>query len=253
MIRLVLCLCLLLISPSTVRAERLLTGLSHDTVEITSSFSGERITLFGNIVPGVGEQPGVAEGPFQVVIVVVGPTQDRVTRKMTRQFGIWLNTAEVVFHDFPSFLRVMSSDRLRSVADLTSLSENFILPEAYTLAPNQAGAIQTLAFGRELVRLMAAESLLGIEENGVNFLSDTVYSAQLRLPAGVPPGRYVAQTFVFKDGKIVARKASGFSVRKMGFERFVSQSSTQFPLLYGLVCVVLALFTGWLGGVIFKR
>ncbi|MCY1556465.1 hypothetical protein D9M68_932190 [compost metagenome] len=27
----------------------------------------------------------------------------------------------------------------------------------------------------------------------------------------------------------------------------------QFPMLFGLACVVLALFTGWLGGGVFKR
>jgi len=58
---------------------------------------------------------------------------------------------------------------------------------------------------------------------------------------------------VFKNGEIIARKSEGFAVRKIGFERFLAQSSVQQPLLYGLVCVVLALFTGWLGGVLFKR
>jgi len=27
----------------------------------------------------------------------------------------------------------------------------------------------------------------------------------------------------------------------------------QQPLLYGVICVLLALFTGWLGGALFKR
>lgn len=27
----------------------------------------------------------------------------------------------------------------------------------------------------------------------------------------------------------------------------------QFPMLYGLACVVLALFTGWIGGGVFNR
>ena len=58
---------------------------------------------------------------------------------------------------------------------------------------------------------------------------------------------------MFKDGEIIARKSEGFSVRKIGFERFLALSAIQYPLLYGIVCVILALFTGWLGGVIFKR
>ena len=45
----------------------------------------------------------------------------------------------------------------------------------------------------------------------------------------------------------------GWAVQSIGFERFLALSAVQQPLLYGLVCVVLALFTGWLGGVLFKR
>ena len=65
-------------------------------------------------------------------------------------------------------------------------------------------------------------------------------------------GPYLAHTYVFKDG--AGRRAHrGFSVRKIGFERFLSSPAVQQPLLYGIVCVMLALFTGWLGGVVFKR
>ncbi|MNT64219.1 putative transmembrane protein (Alph_Pro_TM) [compost metagenome] len=58
---------------------------------------------------------------------------------------------------------------------------------------------------------------------------------------------------MFKDGEIIARKSEGFSVRKIGFERFLALSAVQQPLLYGVICVILALFTGWMGGVLFRR
>jgi hypothetical protein len=60
-------------------------------------------------------------------------------------------------------------------------------------------------------------------------------------------------TYVFQNGEIVARKSEGFAVRKMGFERFMALAAVQQPLAYGIICVILALFTGWLGGIIFKR
>jgi hypothetical protein len=42
-------------------------------------------------------------------------------------------------------------------------------------------------------------------------------------------------------------------VRKSGFENFVYVMSRQQPLLYGIACVLLALGTGWLAGVVFRR
>ncbi len=234
-------------------AARLISGISNDSVEITSSFDGERLTFYGTIAPDVGASERTVSGPFQVVIVILGPTQDRVARRMTNNFGIWLNTEQVQFRRFPSYFHVLSSRRLLDIADIALLNANYILPESHAMVPNPAGFLRTLNFGRELIRLMSEEGLFGVQENGVQFMSDTFYQAQLTLPSGAPPGPYIAQTYVFKDGQIIARKSEGFAVRKIGFERFLAQSATQFPLFYGLACVILALFTGWLGGIIFKR
>jgi Putative transmembrane protein (Alph_Pro_TM). len=253
MIRLLLALVLALAAAAPALAERLISTLSNDTIEITSSFDGERMTFYGNIAPEAGAEQRYVEGPFHVVVVVLGPTQDRVARQKSHHFGIWLNTDEVVFRRFPSYFHVLSSGRLRDITDFGTLTGNFILPEAHAMVPNEAGLMKTLTFGRELIRLMTQEGLFGVQETGVNFLSETFYSAQLILPSNAPPGPYIAQTYVFKNGAIIARKSEGFAVRKIGFERFLAQSSTQYPLLYGLACVALALFTGWLGGVIFRR
>jgi uncharacterized protein (TIGR02186 family) len=247
------CLVLLAVLTLPARAERLISGISTDNVQVTSSFDGERLTFFGTIAPDAGSEQRYVDGPFQVVVVVLGPRQDRVAREKSNVFGIWLNTDQVEFPRFPSYFQVLSSSRLRDITNINTLATNFILPESHALAPNPAGWRKTLDFGHELIRLMSQEGLFGVQENGVQLLSDTFYSGQLTLPSHAPPGPYIAQTYVFKNGEVVARKSEGFAVRKIGFERFLAQSATQYPLLYGLACVVLALFTGWLGGVLFRR
>lgn len=253
MIRLAMAVMALLALVLPAQAERLISSLSNDTVEITSSFDGERMTFFGTIAPSTGSDRRYVEGPFQVVIAIIGPTQDRVAREKTNVFGVWLNTDEMRFRHFPSYFHVLSSSRLTDITDLTTLVTNFILPEAHATVPNESGWAKTLKFGRELIRLMTEQRLFGVQENGVNFMADSFYSAQLTLPSHAPPGPYLAQTYVFKNGEIIARRSEGFAVRKIGFERFVALSAQQQPLLYGLACVVLALFTGWLGGVLFRR
>jgi uncharacterized protein (TIGR02186 family) len=251
--RLAFVLLALVLTALPADAQRLVSGISNDTIQITSSFSGERLTFFGTIAPEAGSAEKTVTGPFDVVVVILGPTQDRVAREKTNNFGIWLNTEQVEFKRFPSYFHVLSSRRLLEIADINLLNENFILPEAHAMIPNTAGFMKTLVFGRELIRLMSEDGLFGVQENGVQFLSDTFYSAQLTLPSSAPPGPYIAQTYLFKDGQIVARKSEGFAVRKIDFERFLAQSATQYPLFYGLACVALALFTGWLGGVLFRR
>lgn len=253
MIRLLALLAMFLALVTPAYAVRLVSSLSNDTIEITSSFSGERLTFYGSIEPDAGSEQKFVDGPFHVVVVIVGPTQDRVAREKTHILGMWLNTDQVKFKAFPSYFHVLSSTKLRDITDITTLTTNFILPESHALVPNEAGWWKTMVFGRELIRLMTEEHLFGVQENGVNFLSNTFYTAQLTLPSNATPGPYIAQTYVFKNGEIVARKSEGFAVRKIGFERYLAQSATQYPLFYGLACVVLALFTGWLGGVLFRR
>ena len=253
MTRLIALLVFLLALAVPAQAERLVSQLSNDTVEITSSFDGERMSFFGTIAPDAGSSQKYVDGPFHVVVVVLGPTQNRVARQKTNFLGIWLNSDQVEFSNFPSYFHVLSSGRLTDITDIATLTTNFILPESHTLAADGADWWKGAIFGRQLVRLMTEEGLFGVQENGVNFLAENFYSARLTLPSNAPPGPYIALTYVFKNGAIIARKSEGFAVRKIGFERFLALSAVQQPLLYGLVCVILALFTGWLGGVIFRR
>ena len=238
---------------SSARAERLVVVLSNETVQVTSSFAGETLSIFGNIEPDTGGPERFVEGPYHVIVVIRGPTIDRVAREKTNVLGVWINTQQVVFEDFPSYFKVISSGSLESITDPATLAVESILPEAQAQFSEEAGWWDSAIFGRELVRLMTEKGHYGLNEGGINFASNTVFSARLTLPSDTPPGPYLAHIYVFKDGQIVAKRVEGFGVRKIGFERFLGTSAVQYPLLYGLASVLLALFTGWLGGVVFKR
>lgn len=233
--------------------ERLVSSVSRPEVSITSSFQGETLTFFGNVEPEAGAAVPFVEGPYHIVIVVTGPLQDRVARRKSNVFGIWLNTRQVEFEAFPSYFHVLSDIALESITDAVTLAQLQIMPEQQARQAARAGWWDSLVFGEELVRLMNEDGHFGINPQGVLFRSDTFYSAQIALPSDVPPGPYLAHTYLFKDGVVVTERSEGFSVRKSGFERFLGLAAVQQPLLYGICAVVLALFTGWLGGVVFRR
>ncbi len=234
-------------------AEQLVSQVSSEEVAITSSFAGQTLTLFGSIEPEAGSEQRYVEGPYHVVITVTGPLQKRVARKMTNQFGIWINTEQAVYEEFPSFYQVLSDSKLDLITNPITLAENAIPLDSPAIGKTDAPYPQSQLFRAELVKLMQRKEQFKLNEQGVIFRSDTFYFAQVALPSDAPPGPYLAHTYLFKDGQIIAEKSNGFSVRKIGFERFLGLASRQQPLLYGIVCVVLALFTGWLGGVVFRR
>lgn len=234
-------------------AERLVSQVSQSEVSITSSFAGATLTLFGSIEPESGAAQRFVEGPYNVIITVTGPLQRRVARRKTNQFGIWINTEQAEFDVFPSFYQVLSDTRLSDITNIITLSENRIPLDMQPIADPAYFSVDQQAFGPPLVRLMEEKELFKLNERGVVFRSDTFYFAQVALPSDAPPGPYLAHTYLFKDGNLIAEKSDGFTVRKIGFERFLGLAAREQPLLYGLVCVVLALFTGWLGGVVFRR
>lgn len=244
---------ILLVSSGAAQAERLASTVSTANVEINSSFDGAALSLFGNVLPDLNSPQKYVEGPYQVIIVVTGPLQDRVTRKKTNTYGIWTNAEQVLFKAFPSYYAVVASTRLEDITPPEGLAALAIPPEQQAEIAAGSNSIKARRFGEALVRMMSEEGHLRVNEDGVQFLSDTAYSARVTLPSDVVNGAFVAHTYVFKNGLLVADKTDGFAVRKSGFERFVFISAQQQPLFYGLACVILALGTGWLAGVVFRR
>ena len=55
------------------------------------------------------------------------------------------------------------------------------------------------------------------------------------------------------EGELIEDRSVVFTVRTAGIERFLESTSRENPWAYGLASVLLALFTGWLGSVAFKR
>jgi uncharacterized protein (TIGR02186 family) len=252
-VRTLAAIALLLAATAPAEAERLISTISNQAIQINSSFDGETVSLFGSIEPDRAQGETVADGIYNVIIVVEGPLISRVARQKTNVAGIWINTDQVTFDRFPSYYHVLSSGRLSDITNIVTLTTENILPDTKAREAARAGWYESVVFGRELVRLMTEKGLFGIHEQGVQFLSDTAYTARLTLPSDIPNGPFIAHTYVFENGAIVAKSSEGFSVRKSGFERFLGLAAVQQPFLYGIVCVCLALGTGWLGGVVFRR
>jgi uncharacterized protein (TIGR02186 family) len=242
---------LALASIGGARAEGLVSTVSNPNVAITSSFDGETLSLFGNVEPDQGAT-GVS-GPFDIIIVVIGPSVNRVARLKTNRAGLWMNTEQVEFNPFPTYYHVLASNPLDRITDHETLEAERILPDAQTRIAAAPDSPHADRFGAELVRLMTARGLFGIEEQGVKFLSPTAYVAQLTLPADISNGLFITQTYLFRDGRLLAKRGDSFAVNKTGFERYLFTAAHDQPLQYGLVCVLLAIGTGWLGGVIFRR
>ncbi len=87
----------------------------------------------------------------------------------------------------------------------------------------------------------------------MTFLTPTVFRAAIPLPADVPVGNYAVDVKLFADGAMVARTNSALEVTKAGIEQYVADAARDNGLLYGFITTLMALLTGWIASVVFKR
>ena len=69
----------------------------------------------------------------------------------------------------------------------------------------------------------------------------------------MPVGRFTAETFLIRDGRVLAAAVRDIDIRKSGFERFVARAADRSSVMYGLVAVALSVFLGWAAGWIARR
>lgn len=237
-------------------AEQLVVSLSTHRVPITSSFTGTEIVLFGVIEPAAA--PLSRRGGYDIVASVSGPRQSMVIRRKERVLGFWINTGSRDLADVPYYLATLSNKPLSSIASDETLRQRRI-GASYWLMPRPTGigtagdAPRDDAYLSGLLRLKARQRLYVEATDGVTFLTPTVFRASFSLPPEAPVGTYEVEVSLFADGFAVAQTRSAFDVVKDGFEQFVESSARNHGLAYGLVTVAMALTTGWLASVAFRR
>jgi uncharacterized protein (TIGR02186 family) len=69
----------------------------------------------------------------------------------------------------------------------------------------------------------------------------------------VPIGTYDIEIKLFANGALVTKADSAFEIVKVGFEQFVATTSRQNGLIYGLVTAAMALMTGWMASIVFRK
>jgi uncharacterized protein (TIGR02186 family) len=128
---------------------------------------------------------------------------------------------------------------------------NFLLPQR--IGPDIADTVRDDPFRLAFVRLQVQQHLYGEIGTAVTFLTPTVFRAAIPLPADVTTGNYTLDVKLFADGAMVARTNSALEVTKAGIEQYVADAARDHGLLYGFVTMLMALLTGWIASVVFKR
>lgn len=228
-------------------------GLSNETVEISSSFDGTDIIIFGSIENG--EPLLLTRKAYHVVVVLTGPNEEVVVRRKERQFGVWLNGKAQSYLDVPSSYSLATTRKISLIADAEEIKILQIGLDNLNVVntSDNTNAETDSEFREALNRIKSNKSLYYENVGGVEFLTPTLFKAKLAVPANVPIGAHIARAFLFKDGKYVNSTSASMTVKKIGFEQFTYDLAHQNGLLYGIIAVIIAIATGWLASVVFRK
>ena len=237
----------------TPLAENIQIGLSTDRIMITSDFSGADLTIFGavdNADPLVSRQGG-----YDVIVVLEGPAEPVVVWKRSRILGVWVNSQSETFVNIPISYSVSTTRVFQDITTPTSYRQLSLGAQNIYLEPKERTdpPPTTAEFTAALRERKLATGLYRERIGGVQFLSSTLFRATVDLPPNVPVGTHKARAFLFKHGEFVKETSANLAIVKAGFEQSVYEAAHEYSFYYGLFAVMLAMVTGWLGRVIFRK
>jgi uncharacterized protein (TIGR02186 family) len=233
--------------------ESIQIGLSTNRVAITADFSGADLTIFGsleNADPLVSRQ-----GRYDIIVVLEGPAQEITVRRKNRVLGMWINTESETFTNVPVSYSVATTRQPQDITDTGSYKRLSLGADNLHIEPiNRDGTPATIAEFRQGLRdRKAAAGLFNMRVGGVEFLSQSLFRASLPLSPSVPVGTHKARAFLFKNGVFIKESSAQLSIVKSGFEQTIYRFSTNHGFSYGILATALAMVTGWLGRIVFRK
>ena len=242
----------------TFNVTALVIGSDEEEILIDANFAGQDLLVFGAFYADPS-QPRDEKG--DLLIEVIGPPEDIMLRKKKSFIGFWLNAYQVEFRDIPGFYYLSSTSKIdkkfldqnnigilkakrSSEIDWSSLTTNW--GELYSEADKKE-------FNEALVRTKTQEDLYKETSNEIEILDGNLFKTSIHIPNTVPVGKYDVNVYLIIDEKITKQYSYHFTVTRIGIEEAIYNFAFDFPLLYGIISLTIAVITGWSGAELFRR
>lgn len=239
-----------LIAAPLMAQETVVVDLSQNRVEITATYSGSDIFVFGAVKREAPLPEGT--GPLDVAIVIEGPLETVTVRKKEKKLGIWVNSEAVEVQEAPSFFTIATT---RPLEDMLNEGDrrDYAIGLDFAVRPQGQAEADIESFAEAVTRIRENDGLYSQREGLVNLTDDILFEADILLPANLVEGDYTVRVYLIRDKNIVADTALDITVRKAGLEVWLYDLSRNSPLVYGLLSLLVALVAGYGASEIFRR
>ena len=224
----------------------LIIDSSTSEVKVSSSFIGTDVMVFGT-----------ANDKDDIIVVITGPTETAIVRKKGRVSGIWINKEKLEFREIPGFYAIASTRPLSEITETDELKKQKIgIHNVITTASlsSKDKNIKTFkSFKDALVRGQKTKGLYLDMPLTIDVVSKRLFKTTFHFPNNMTTGIYTVKVFSFQKKRLVSMVSKTISVEKIGIGADVFKFAKEQSALYGLLAILIAVLSGWIASVIFRK
>ena len=234
-------------------ANALVIGSDLDEITIGANFSGQDLLVFGAFYSDPS-LPRDAKG--DVIIEVKGPPQTIQVRRKKSFFGFWLNNTEVTFREVPGFYYLTSTAEIN---DVVLAKNNITLLTPQDTQQIEWGKIRMPKDRHDFLNAMKRNKnnldlfAINSDSTQIDILDGNLFKTNIPIPNTVPIGNYTVSVYLLINSELKKDYKYGFKVKRIGIESMIHNLAINFPLIYGLLAVLLAGLMGWISAEMFRR
>jgi len=109
----------------------------------------------------------------------------------------------------------------------------------------------------DFMELKTHDELYQVVENGVSYEKgkdgEKRFHARIHVPSKMPVAQYQVKVFRLENGEVQGVEQADFRLKETGFPLLISSLAFNHSLVYGVLAVIIAIFSGLFMGVIFQQ
>ncbi len=232
--------------------QKVLTSASKNVIEIGLSYRGDQIFFFGvNPVPGA-----------DMVVKLTAEKQEAVKLSVKGRVGpFWMTVKQYEVSGAPFIYKIHASKPLNQIISQETAQKLELGYDAVRhkmkmhLIRGQAAPDDAEVVWKGLLKIKERANLYNVVENpkSLGITGGEVFRHYFHFPAAATEGRYLVESYCFKDGQLVGYGKDEIQIKKVGLEHWLTQTSKNSAVFYGILAVVIAMGAGLLVGVIFGK
>jgi uncharacterized protein (TIGR02186 family) len=232
--------------------QKMVTATTKNLIEIGLSYSGDQVHFFGvNPVPGT-----------DLIIKLTAEKDEEIKFSVKGKVGpFWMTVKQYDVTGAPFMYKIHASKPINKIVSEATARELELGYPAIRhkmkmhLSRGEAAPDDGDKVFKGMLKIKEEANLYNIVEDPARLqvAEGKLFKHYFRFPPAATEGRYQVESFCFTKGELVGYGKDIIEIKKVGLENWLTQTSQNQPVFFGILAVVIAVGAGLLVGVIFGK